>query len=85
MSNYQFKPKGVCSTLIEIDVDGDTVKSVNFVGGCSGNLQGISVLSKGEKMSVLIEKLGGINCGGKATSCPDQLSKALKELVAKLG
>ena len=80
MAHFKFQPQGVCSSLIEIDTDNDIVTSVKFTGGCSGNLQGVSILSKGEKISTLIEKLEGVDCRGRGTSCPDQFTKALREI-----
>lgn len=77
---YTYKTSGVCSTEIHIDVEGDIIKSVEFVRGCPGNLFGISQLVKGMNIDDAIEKLSGIKCGSKDTSCPDQLSKALKEI-----
>jgi uncharacterized protein (TIGR03905 family) len=62
-----------------VDLDGDTVRSVRVVGGCSGNLQGIATLVKGLKADDVIERLKGIRCGRKPTSCPDQLAAALME------
>lgn len=78
----QFTPRGVCSRLIEITVDDDVVTSVRFVGGCNGNTQGISALVKGMKTEDVIARLSGISCGGRPTSCPDQLAKALESLNA---
>lgn len=75
----QYKPKGVCSQLIDIELDGDTIKSVAFYGGCNGNLKGIASLVQGMKVDDAIERLEGITCGFKPTSCPDQLAQALKE------
>lgn len=77
---YNYKTKGTCSTEINFDVEGDIIKEVTFVRGCEGNLTGISALVKGMKVKDAIEKLEGIDCRGKGTSCPDQLAKALKEL-----
>ncbi|CUP65990.1 TIGR03905 family protein [Clostridium baratii] len=77
---YTYKTSGVCSTEIHIDVEGDIIKSVEFVRGCPGNLFGISQLVKGMNIDDAIEKLSGIKCRDKDTSCPDQLSKALKEI-----
>lgn len=77
---YTYKTTGVCSTEIHIDVEGDIIKSVEFVRGCPGNLFGISQLVKGMNIDDAIEKLSGIKCRDKDTSCPDQLSKALKEI-----
>ena len=72
--------RGVCSQMINIEMDGDIVKSVSFYGGCHGNLQGIGKLVEGMKKDDVIAKLEGIRCGFKATSCPDQLAQALKTL-----
>ena len=78
-----YKTHGVCSSMIHVELDGDKIKDVDFVGGCNGNLQGISSLVKGMKVEDAIERLDGINCGSKATSCPDQLAKALREAIAQ--
>ena len=75
-----YLPRGVCSQMINIEMDGDIVKSVNIKGGCHGNLQGISKLVEGMHKDDVIAKLEGIRCGFKATSCPDQLAQALKTL-----
>ncbi|SHO53845.1 TIGR03905 family TSCPD domain-containing protein [Anaerocolumna xylanovorans] len=74
-----YKPKGVCCSEIDIEVEEDIIKKVIFHGGCSGNASGLSKLIAGMKVEDVIEKLEGTKCGRKATSCPDQLSKALKE------
>lgn len=75
-----YTPIGVCSRQINIEVDDDgIVQSVEFIGGCNGNLKGIGALVKGMKVEEVIEKLENIKCGYKSTSCPDQLAKALKE------
>lgn len=76
-----YKTKGTCSRAIEIELDGDIVKSVDFVGGCNGNTQGIGKLVAGMKIEDVIARLEGINCGNKGTSCPDQLAHALRELT----
>ena len=78
-----YKTHGVCSSMIHVELDGDKIKDVDFVGGCNGNLQGISSLVKGMKVEDAIERLTRINCGSKATSCPDQLAKALREAIAQ--
>ena len=75
-----YKTQGVCSSKIEIEMDGDIVKNVSFTGGCPGNLQGISKLVEGMSKDEVIRKLEGITCGFKATSCPDQLARALKSI-----
>ncbi|MBQ5849600.1 MAG: TIGR03905 family TSCPD domain-containing protein [Lachnospiraceae bacterium] len=76
----KYKTSGTCSSMIDIEVENDTIQSVAFTGGCNGNLQGISALVKGMKIDDAIEKLSGIKCGFKDTSCPDQLARALKSL-----
>ena len=73
-----YPTKGVCSKAIAIELEGKTVKSVQFMGGCQGNTQGIAMLVRGMKVDDVIARLEGINCGGKATSCPDQLARALR-------
>ncbi len=78
MKTVSYVPRGVCSRQIQFTLDGDTVRDVKFTGGCHGNLQGIAKLVEGMKVDDVIEKLDGINCNGKGTSCPDQLAKALK-------
>ena len=75
-----YKTKGVCSRSIEIELDGDTIDSVKFNGGCHGNTQGISQLVAGMKVDDVIKRLKGINCGGRGTSCPDQLALALESM-----
>lgn len=75
---YTYVPRGVCSRLIEVEIEDDIIKSCRFLGGCHGNTQGISALVKGMDVDEAIEKLEGIDCAGRGTSCPDQLSKALR-------
>lgn len=77
---FAYKTKGVCSRNIYIDVEGDIVKKVQFEGGCNGNTKGISALVEGMKIDDVIEKLSGLTCGFKGTSCPDQLAEALKAI-----
>ncbi len=76
---FTYKTNGTCSTAIDIEIEDDTVKSVTYHNGCNGNLKGISSLVKGMKIDSVIEKLEGIRCGFKPTSCPDQLARALKK------
>lgn len=71
---------GTCARFIDIELDGDRVRSVRFIGGCQGNARGIAALVEGMAVAEVIERLQGIICRG-STSCPDQLSKALKELA----
>ncbi|MDO4313026.1 MAG: TIGR03905 family TSCPD domain-containing protein [Eubacteriales bacterium] len=79
----EYKTKGTCSRMIQLELDGDTIKSVEFIGGCSGNTQGIASLVKGMNAEEAISRLEGIRCGFKPTSCPDQLAQALKEALGK--
>ena len=79
----QYRPKGVCSQSIDFDIEDNKVKNVSFVGGCRGNLQGISRLIEGMDVNEAISRIEGIRCGFKSTSCPDQLAKALKEATGK--
>ena len=78
METIQYTPKGVCSRQMEIDVEDGAIRAVRVQGGCSGNLQGIMSLLKGMRVEDAIERLEGIRCGMKPTSCPDQLAQALK-------
>ena len=77
-----YKTSGTCSSAINLEVEGDIIKSVSFTGGCNGNLQGISRLVEGMKVEDAISRLKGIRCGFKNTSCPDQLARALETLEA---
>lgn len=76
----RYQTKGTCSSAIDIEVNNGVIESVAFIGGCNGNLKGISALVKGMKVEDAITRLEGIRCGFKATSCPDQLAQALKAL-----
>ena len=75
---YQYKTKGTCSQMISFDLEDGKVKNVSFLGGCNGNLKGIAALVEGMDIDAVIERLEGIRCGMKSTSCPDQLAKALR-------
>ncbi len=75
---FQYRPRGVCSQLMDIEVEDGRILDVKITGGCSGNLQGISRLLKGMGVDDAIERMEGIRCGMKRTSCPDQLAQALK-------
>lgn len=76
-----YRPKGVCSRLMQVEVVDGIIRKVEVKGGCSGNLQGISRLLVGMPVQQAIERLEGVRCGLKPTSCPDQLSKALKQAL----
>lgn len=77
---FNYRPHGVCSREFTIDVEDGVICSMAAKGGCDGNLQGIGALLKGMKVEDAIERLEGIRCGGKATSCPDQIAQALKTM-----
>ena len=81
---YQYKTKGTCSQMIYFDLEDNKVKNVQFMGGCNGNLKGIGALVEGMNIDDVIARVDGIRCGGKETSCPDQLATALKQAKAKL-
>ncbi len=83
MATYTYRPQGVCSRLMEIDVEDGKLVNLNVIGGCSGNLQGISRLVQGMPVETVIERLQGIRCGFKNTSCPDQLTLALKAMLSE--
>lgn len=78
-----YKPHGVCSQLIKLELDNDIIKHVEFIGGCNGNLKGIASLVTGMKAQDAIDRIEGITCGNKPTSCPDQLAHALKQALAQ--
>lgn len=78
--NYTYKTSGVCSRSINFDIEDGVLKNVSYDGGCNGNLKGIGKLVEGMKVDEVINRLEGIKCGFKTTSCPDQLAKALKEI-----
>ena len=75
----QYRTKGTCSRMIEVTLEDDVITDCSFVGGCSGNTQGICALVKGMKKDEAISRMRGIKCGFKGTSCPDQLARALME------
>lgn len=77
----EYQPQGVCSRKMLIEVEDGVVRSFQVIGGCHGNLQGIGKLVEGMKVEDVVERLDGIRCGGKATSCPDQLAQALKQAL----
>lgn len=74
---YDFSPKGVCARRLEFELDGDIVKNVQFMGGCNGNLKALAALTEGMTVDQVCERLKGITCGLKNTSCSDQLAQAL--------
>ena len=79
MKHFTYKTSGVCSRQIDIDIEDGIVVNVAFMGGCSGNTQGVCALIKGMAVDEAISRLSGIHCGPRPTSCPDQLAKALEQ------
>lgn len=75
---YTYKTSGTCSREIFFEIEDGKVKNLRFIGGCNGNLQGIGALVEGMNVDDVIARVEGISCGGRPTSCPDQLAKALK-------
>ena len=82
---YRYRPNGVCSREMIIDLDGNIIKKLTIVGGCAGNTVGVSRLIEGMNINEAIRRLKGIPCGTKGASCPDQLSKSLEEIKEKYG
>ena len=81
MKHIEYKTHGTCSRAIVVDVEDGVILSCKFVGGCAGNTQGVAALVKGMKVEEAIERLSGIQCGFRGTSCPDQLSRALRSAL----
>ncbi len=79
---YEYRTKGTCSQRIIFEIEDNILRNVQFIGGCNGNLKGISSLVEGMNVEDVISKVEGIHCGMKSTSCPDQLARALKEAMA---
>ena len=82
MFHYDYKTKGTCSQLISMDLDGDRVHNVVFLGGCNGNLKSIPILVEGMTVEEIAGKLSGVQCGTRGTSCGDQLARAVREAYA---
>ncbi|MBR1774817.1 MAG: TIGR03905 family TSCPD domain-containing protein [Bacteroidales bacterium] len=83
MEQMTYKTFGTCSQFIDIELDGEKIKNVNFIGGCHGNTQGVAALIKGMEVKEAIKRLKGIDCKGKGTSCPDQLAIALEKMITE--
>jgi uncharacterized protein (TIGR03905 family) len=81
LKHLSYPTVGTCSRQIDIETDGDVIRSVTFTGGCHGNTQGIASLVRGMKVEEAIARLEGIDCHGKGTSCPDQLARALRRML----
>ena len=80
--HYEYTTKGTCSRSILFDIEDGKLTNVQYIGGCNGNLKGIGALVEGMDVDTVIARLEGISCGGKPTSCPDQLATALKQIQA---
>lgn len=78
MFHYDYKTENTCSQIISLDLDGDVVHNVSFMGGCNGNLKAISLLVEGQTVEQIAQKLSGVLCGRRPTSCADQLARAVK-------
>lgn len=84
MKTYTFQPRGVCSREMQVDLDDQgVIQALRVVGGCSGNLQGISALVQGMSAQEAVQRLKGIRCGAKSTSCPDQLAQGLEQVLSQ--
>ena len=83
MYQFTYQTKGVCSRAIEIEIEDGIIERVQYIGGCHGNTQGVAALVRGMRVEDAIERLSGIDCRGRGTSCPDQLSIALREYLAQ--
>ncbi len=83
MAVFEYKTRGTCSSGIVIDAENGIINDVKFIGGCPGNTQGVATLVKGMSVDEVINRLQGIRCGLKSTSCPDQLAKALEEMSSQ--
>lgn len=82
METFTYRTKGVCSSAIDICIENGVIQSVRYHGGCSGNTQGVAALIAGMTVEDAVNRLSGIRCGFKSTSCPDQLAQALREYLA---
>ena len=80
---FEYRPAGVCSRCIYLDIEDGIVKDVEFVGGCNGNLKALGAMCEGASAEEVIRRLSGITCGYKATSCSDQLARLLKDAMKK--
>jgi uncharacterized protein (TIGR03905 family) len=83
--HFQYTPRNVCSTKIDFDLNDGKVNNLRFTGGCNGNLKAIGILTEGMEAEDVIRKLKGNSCGGRPTSCADQLSKALEQALTEAG
>jgi uncharacterized protein (TIGR03905 family) len=84
LGKFSFTPRGVCSAQIDFEIEGDIVKNIRFHRGCSGNTQGVAKLAEGMPVVEVIERLKGVDCNGRGTSCPDQFAQALEAALTKM-
>lgn len=84
MEVYNYKTKGVCSKNIKLEIENDKLVDIEVIGGCNGNLKGIRSLIIGMNLNDIIEKLSGIKCNFRDTSCPDQIATAIKEYLGEM-
>ena len=82
MTHYDYLTQGTCSKVISLDLEGDVVHNIQFLGGCDGNLKAIPLLVEGWTVEEIASRLEGVQCGRRGTSCADQLSKAVREAYA---
>ncbi len=83
MDKFTYQTSGVCSRSINIEIENGIINKVEYIGGCHGNTQGVAALIRGMRVEEAIDRLSGIDCRGRGTSCPDQLSRALREYLDK--
>lgn len=81
MASYSFTPHGVCSAKIDFDIEDGKIYNVKFFRGCNGNTKGLAALAEGMKVEEVIKRLRGTDCGGRGTSCPDQLAQAIEKAI----
>ena len=79
--HVQYKTQGTCSSMIDFDLEDNKVHNVRFTKGCHGNTQGVALLVEGMDADEVVRRLEGVNCGGRGTSCPDQLARAIKSAL----
>jgi len=78
---YRYQPRGTCSREILFNIEDGIVQSLEIIGGCEGNSQGVAVLAQGMNAEEVVDRLSGIDCGGKGTSCPDQVARAIRSVL----
>ena len=81
--HYTFYPQGVCSRKIDLDIENGRVRNIHYLGGCNGNLKALGALAEGMTVEEVIQRLDGIHCGERSTSCSDQLARNLKQVLAE--